>query len=255
MSNKKFEEFRKRLLRINTREELINFLSSFSQKQIFEIESNDPQFISLKKLYKRFKNTKALESKFLTSIVINALLSFQLSSTGENYWKEFSEQIDITKDTEQSFYLFLNSSICNKRLRNIKVKRLEKVKDLTINLDFYSKSGLIELKKHLEQRLRPGKTINFAIKMYCYGGRIITNNYFQFPFEIEIPLDSRILKFTKQFINYSTKKEVLDFWKNISLETNIPQLHIDSLIWNFLRKEEKQKKKNKEKKITSFLFL
>ncbi|MEM4396291.1 MAG: N-glycosylase/DNA lyase [Candidatus Woesearchaeota archaeon] len=226
------------ICKINSEKELVSFLKRVNHEKIIEIEENDSQFLALKNLYNRFKNLPNLEEKFLTFIVVNALISYQLSGTGEQYWQEFSEKIDLNKNLEQAFLEFLKICKYNKRIPSSKIKRINKIKDLKLDLRFYSKEEFLELRDELEQRLSKGKTINFAVKMYGYGCRILTNKFIAFPDEIEIPLDSRILKFSKKIKNFENKKEIIEFWNKISKEVNIAPLHLDSLLWNSLGKKQ-----------------
>lgn len=225
------------ICKINTEQELISFLKKVNREKIKEIEENDAQFKALKNLYNRFKSIDNVEEKFLTFTIVNALISYQLSGTGEQYWQEFSQKIDLNKNVEEGFLELLKICKYNKRIQSSKIKRINKVKDLKVDLRFYSKDGFLELKNELEKRLSKGKTINFAVKMYGYCCRILTNTFIPFPYEIEIPLDSRIIKFSKRIRNFENKKEIVEFWNKISKEVNIAPLHLDSLLWPALGKK------------------
>lgn len=56
--------------------------------------------------------------------------------------------------------------------------------------------------------------------MFGYGLRIIGYKII-YPFEIDIPIDNRISKISKD----------IKFWRELSKNVNIPPLHIDSIIW------------------------
>jgi len=96
---------------------------------------------------------------------------------------------------------------------------------------------MIKLKNDLERNLgirKYSKTVIFAVKMFGYSCRIIFREFIVYPFEIDIPLDSRIIKFTQKFTN----KDFLGFWRDISIKSGVPPLHIDSILWPFLSNRE-----------------
>lgn len=80
------------------------------------IEDNDPQYISLKNLYLNIKN----KDFYLSLIITNALVCYQLSSQWEEYWEEFNlyftKQFLKNKDEIiPSIITFLKQSKGNKR--------------------------------------------------------------------------------------------------------------------------------------------
>ncbi|WP_292459986.1 N-glycosylase/DNA lyase [Methanothermococcus sp.] len=203
------------------------------------IEENvDLQYHYLENLQKTLNNNIL----FLKLVIINAVVSYQLSTTGENWWKEFSEYNwnDIPKnknDLFEEYILFLSNSKGNKRLNNIKINRINKIKpfldDLSIaDLEnyYYNMNTLRDdIAKQLNTK-KESKTVVFAVKMFGYASRIVFKKFIPYPFEIGIPKDSRIEKYTKRF----TDDDVIKFWNNISIETGIPPLHIDSILWSAL---------------------
>ncbi|HBA44637.1 TPA: hypothetical protein DEG21_03950 [Patescibacteria group bacterium] len=68
-------------------DKLIEILSKYKIEDIIELERKDRQFIAIKSLFESLEN----KSYFLSLIVTNALLSYQLSSSGEEYWEEFCQ--------------------------------------------------------------------------------------------------------------------------------------------------------------------
>jgi len=76
------------------------------------------------------------------------------------------------------------------------------------------------------------KTIVFSIKMFAYAMRALGYKFKPFPFEIAIPLDYRLKKINPD----------LNYWFYVSKQTNIPPLHIDSLIWPIFRIKNLPKK-------------
>jgi len=200
--------------------DLIDILSKFSIEEILYFEENyDLQYRYLRFLYKNIKN----QDLFLKLIVINSLLAFQLSYKGEKFWKIFS--IYFSKHNDDIYNNFLSFiDLYNRRYKEIKIKRLNRIynwikdKDLLIYKDDLVKFNS-EIAKVMEQNIYD-KTIVFSTKIYGYGLRIIGYKII-FPFEIFIPIDNRIGKISKD----------KNYWIKLSKETNIPLLHIDSLIW------------------------
>jgi len=85
-----------------------------------------------------------------------------------------------------------------------------------------------ELANFLKQK-KFDKTIVFAIKMFSYGARVKFDRFIKVPFEIAMPVDSRIDKITK--IYNSKNINFIDFWFEVSEKVGIPCIHIDALIW------------------------
>jgi DNA-(apurinic or apyrimidinic site) lyase len=203
------------------------------------IEENvDLQYHYLENLQKTLNN----DELFLKLVIINAIVSYQLSTTGENWWKEFSEYNwdNVSKnknDLFEEYILFLSNSKGNKRLNNIKIKRINKIKPFLDDLsiadleNYYLNMNLFRdsIAKQLNTK-KESKTVVFAVKMFGYASRMVFKKFIPYPYEIEIPKDSRIEKYTKRF----TDDNVIKFWNNISKETGIPPLHIDSILWSAL---------------------
>ena len=233
--------------------ELIQLLKSFSIPEVLDIEEHyDEQFKALKKLYECVRNC----SVYLSLIVLNALSSYMLNCTGEMYWKEFADYFCFFFKKRNSeilrgddliivFKTFLTNSMCNKRFLTVKLRRIDKARELigklSKNLDRYIKDQeflLLDLIKYVGGR-RDSKTLVFAVKMFNYGVRICTRERIVLPFTISIPLDNRILK-----ISYllGVRRDVINFWNRVSKEIGIPPLHVDSLLWiayRYARESEK----------------
>jgi DNA-(apurinic or apyrimidinic site) lyase len=221
--------------KINTLKTILKELGLKSAKTIEE--NVDLQYYYLENLQKALNNNEL----FLKLVIINAIVSYQLSTTGENWWKEFSEyswnNSHNDNDLFEEYILFLSNSKGNKRLNNIKTKRINKIKlflnDLSIaelenyylNMNLFRYSIAKELNTKNES-----KTVVFAVKMFGYASRIVFKKFIPYPYEIEIPKDSRIEKYTRRF----TDDNVIKFWNDISKETEIPPLHIDSILWSAL---------------------
>ena len=218
---------------------LKTILKELGRESAKTIEENvDLQYHYLENLQKTLNN----DELFLKLVIINAIVSYQLSTTGENWWKEFSEYNwdNVSKnknDLFEEYILFLSNSKGNKRLNNIKIKRINKIKPFLDDLsiadleNYYLNMNLFRdsIAKQLNTK-KESKTVVFAVKMFGYASRMVFKKFIPYPYEIEIPKDSRIEKYTKRF----TDDNVIKFWNNISKETGIPPLHIDSILWSAL---------------------
>lgn len=200
-------------------------------------EKIDTQYFVLENLKNSMKN----DEMFIKLVILNSIVSYQLCTTGELWWEEFSKywsKHDANNENlGESYVNFLENSKGNKRLLNVKIKRIEKIIPFLENLNlldfktYYSDMGklLENLSKYLNSK-KNSKTVVFAVKMFGYASRIVFNEFFPYPMNIEIPKDSRIEKYTLKF----TDENPIKFWNEVSKTTNIPPLHIDSIIWPIL---------------------
>lgn len=227
-----------------------DFVAQFSLEQIIHIENTqDHQYLALAKardvISNKYWKTDENRIKFLDGIVYNSLVSYQIWWDGFLWRWEFADKISYDwryMDIYNTdwWYDFLSHSRYNKRLINMKIKRLWKIFDRVIWVDisdyikyyndmtdFNHKIADIVGNKH------DMKTIVFAIKMYGYGARIVFDRLLPYPMDIQIPVDSRI---TKIFVrntgsdNY-TDKTIRSYYQDLSSKYNIPPLHLDSLLW------------------------
>ncbi|MBP2172306.1 N-glycosylase/DNA lyase [Methanococcus voltae] len=268
--------------------ELIKLLKNFDTNTARKFEEEiDVQYQMLTNLHnslieqvedeiKDFYKDLAIEV-FVKLVVMNSLISYQLSSTGEAWWTEFSkywsnkenkilEKYSGNKELLlDEFVNFLKNSKGNRRFHITKIKRLEKIyeflKDLTFEEIKYYYENMDELRNIISKNLdtqKSAKTVVFSVKMYGYACRISFNQYIAYPMNIEIPLDSRIEKYTKKILDMDLKspkkiqgikltdKYMLEFWKDVSESAEIPPLHIDSIIWTALGTAFDKKKLNEE---------
>lgn len=214
--------------------EVVNVLKEFTLDEVLEFEEKyDPQFLALKRLYNRIRESDI----FVALVCLNALVCYQLNCRGEEYWWEFSDFFVSNKlccsQILKSILDFLQQSKCNRRLLSQKVRRVKKayvvVRRYSSKIDW-----LIENQARFAERIsgmlntrKNAKTIVFTIKMLNYSLRIITNKKIVAPFELDIPLDNRI----KRISDGLGIKSPIDFWRRVSRIINIPPLHIDSLLW------------------------
>ncbi|HIP91179.1 MAG TPA: N-glycosylase/DNA lyase [Methanothermococcus okinawensis] len=227
--------------RVNKLKYIIKSLGIESARLIEE--KIDLQYHYLKNLKERLNN----QELFLKLIILNALVSYQLSTTGENWWREFSEYPweNISGDVVEEYIKFLSNSKGNRRYLDKKIKRINKLKYFlsTRSLEDFKNyyNNMEALRKALAKVLNTkghSKTVVFAVKIFGYGARMSFNRFIPYPYSIEIPRDSRIEKYTAKF----TRGDVLKFWSEVARDSGVPPLHIDSILWPALGDWERVKK-------------
>ena len=130
-----------------------------------------------------------------------------------------------------AYKLFLPESKTNRRITNVKLKRLERAEPFLTSInakEYYD--NMVALQHELAKTLgtqRNAKTVVFAVKMFGYAMRIATGEFRPYPMEIPIPVDSRIQRLTERL----GEKNPIRFWQKIAEETGVPPLHIDSILW------------------------
>lgn len=202
-----------------------------------EIEEKDLQFIYLKNLYFNIKN----KDFYLSLILANSIICYQLSSTWERYWEEFCNyfiinEINNIDELIEKLSIFIKASKWNKRFVETKINRLNKLKPFLDTFiknqeKYYENMFLLnnDLAKVMKQK-NTQKTIVFWVKMFWYWARIYFDKFIEFPKEISIPIDSRLTKIYEIY-NNDKNLTINDFYKNISYKLDIPLLHLDAIIW------------------------
>lgn len=209
--------------------ELLEKIWNKTINDAINLEKKDFQYISLEKLYKNIKN----KDIFLNLIITNSIICYQLSWKWEDYWEEFNNYFsknEIKKeDIIKEMITFISNSKNNKRLLQIKIKRLQKLNDFILQNNSKKPLEILEkLKKTLNQKSN-AKTIVFAIKMWNYWYSIMNSQNNILPFEIEIPIDSRL---TNIYNKYNTDNlSINDFYNKLSQKLQIPPLHLDAILW------------------------
>ena len=215
--------------------ELYNKLKQYSISDAIKIEGSDRQYIALKDLSENIINKEI----YLSLILANAIICYQLSWKWENYWEEFSSyfsNVSIYKNEIISeLWNFIKQSKNNKRFIDTKIKRLEKLRLFSEkffwNEEFYydnMENLRDELAKAMKQK-KDAKTIVFAVKMFSYWARNIYNKLNYFPENINVPVDSRLIAL---FDKYKWDYENIDnFYLDLSKKLNIPELHLDAILW------------------------
>lgn len=239
---------------------LITFIKKYNIEQIKYIEEHkDIQFIALKKArdkIKKLKNfNKNFEKEYIYLIIQNALISYQLSWTGENRWQEFWElsikyfENKCFKENKKRWYNILEDCRYNCRLANMKMKRIDKIDILRQwldNIDILSNyyNNMFSFNNYIAQTLNQktnAKTIVFATKMFAYACRIVFKKFVSYPYNVQIPIDSRLTKiYLKETWNINFKKtEISEFFNDLSIKSKIPPLHLDSILWIIYRNNDK----------------
>jgi DNA-(apurinic or apyrimidinic site) lyase len=220
------------------------------------LEENDPQYKAVIKLINDIGPRNAV-----VVVIANALISYQLSSRGEDYWLGLAEWFSNYKGTDISgldkLYVihrsFLEKTRYNKMGLAAKIKRLEKfyhsmiAKTLYNNPLTYCKdlSGLIDQLAGVFRASREAKTIVFSAKMYYYYCRAHGREVYG---DTPIPVDRRnaLLSLTScivrgcreglrecvlELMSNKYRGVVINAWRIVSIESGIPMYRLDSLTW------------------------
>ncbi len=226
---------------------LLTILWNQTIETSLELEKSDFQYKSLEKLFLNLNNNEL----FQWLIISNCIVCYQLSSTWEKYWEEFSKKsIDFFENLKNhpthiykrgqeivDFFIdFLPNSLWNKRFVDTKINRLKKLlpflDQYIKNNDYYNNNLIIfrdELAKSMKQE-KTAKTIVFAVKMLLYWISII--NWWKnkiCPFEIEIPIDSRLTQIFEKYKEDYT--DIRLFYNDLSKKLDIPPIHLDAILW------------------------
>ncbi len=234
-------------------------IKKYRLEDAIDFEKNDRQFLALEKLWwEILKNpSNSLYKKedlicfYLSLIIANSIVCYQLSGKWENYWEEFSEEsikfinnnslkLGNSKKNIDLVYSFLIDflRICknNKRFTETKIKRLHKLRWFLDDFSWkweYFYENMLELRDLLAKTMnqkKNAKTIVFAVKMFSYGARNIFW-FREFPKEISIPIDSRLTNLFEKYKSFETEK-IEDFYSDLAKKLNIPEMHLDGIIWN-----------------------
>ncbi|MCS7123074.1 MAG: N-glycosylase/DNA lyase [Candidatus Aenigmarchaeota archaeon] len=204
---------------------LIEKLKKFGVEKILELEKEDIQFKSISLLRNKFDERQA--SKL---VMFNSLISYRLVGKGEEYWVFFSNYF-LTRNKD--FFDYIKKCPFLVLGREKRIERIKKVYDYEPNLENLEKtwedlSNLLKCDKN-------SKTIVFTIKMLNYVYRAFRDEDRVLPKIIPIPVDFRIRKLTK-YVNLIedenvSYKKIQEIWNEVAELTNIPPLHLDSLLW------------------------
>ena len=231
-------------------------LKSLGLESALMVEEVDPQFQAV-----RLITSKMSFGPALTLIVLNSIISYKLSGRGEDYWNEFAlyvSKVSEPKSLIEAVKLmlgFLSVSKKNVALRTAKTSRLLRAsmaRVLEPDIIVRQTRNLRKFAKDLALSLRSkwsSKTIVFSIKMICYAYRARYRRALIAPFNIPIPLDSRIAKLSwtsgvvdVEGASLRTWSDVIEAlmgkprivqraWSAVAEKSGIPPLHLDSILW------------------------
>lgn len=220
-------------------QELYDKLKKYSLEDAIKLEHLDRQFIALKKLSENMKDKK----NYLSLVIANSVICYQLSWKWEDYWEEFSDYFSDTFQSNPIFqgeeilnllWRFIKQSKNNKRFVETKIKRLEKLRlfleEFNIKTEYFYRN-MLELRDILAKTMKQktdAKTIVFAVKMFWYAARNVYS-FESYPDEITIPVDSRLMMlFEKYKWDYT---DINKFYSDLSEKLKIAELHLDVLVW------------------------
>lgn len=190
---------------------LESYIAQYSFDAIIAIEESDRQFLALYKAWQKLHHIQGMSEDLFVFLVLEcALISFQVAGSGPDWREEFATKIvtdcllliDLGVNNVDRWYDFLTHSRYNKRLYNIKRKRLEKIvlgsphiigplswEDYYVNMTLLCENLAVCMQQSVYS-----KTITLAIKMFGYAKRITTGAFVRYPMEVRIPVDSRLKK-------------------------------------------------------------
>lgn len=203
------------------RELLLKLLSQFTLEEALLLERHDRQYRALEKLHSSLGDN----GLFLKLVLVNALMSYQLPTKGENYWETFAEFFSKNPDPKkfEEFLRLYNNRFLSSKLKRLKrvLKAVEKLRREELVEFCKNPKGLLNYLSETLNQPPEAKTLVFAVKMFIYACRIATGKKIVAPFEIDIPLDLRLKRIS----------EDLNFWRATAREIGIPPLHLDALVW------------------------
>ncbi len=236
-------------------QELYEKLKKYSIEDSIKIEESDRQYKALKKMW----DNLAEKDKYLWLILANSIICYQLSGKWEDYWEEFGayfgpppnplliKEGGLVEYITKSLWDFIKQSKNNKRFIDTKINRLEKLRpfleEFVTKTEYYY-NNMEELRDKLAltmKQKKDAKTVVFAIKMFSYGARNVFNKLIYFPENISIPIDSRLDNLfqkykdtpplTPPYKGGGQDQLIKKFYFDLSKKLNIPELHLDALVW------------------------
>lgn len=239
-----------KLISENMKNELFKKLEKYTLEDAINFEQNDRQFLALKKLWENIlkyseSNLEWQKDKkiyfYLSLILWNSIVCYQLSGKWEDYWEEFGEYFSdkfredfLPADLVDLLANFLKVCKKNRRFTDMKIKRLHKFLPFLeefLGQEKYFYENMTKLQEKIAKTMKQkkdAKTVVFAVKMFSYGARNIFD-FIEFPNDLLIPIDSRLTNLFEKYWNQNEKIE--DFYKNLSLDLKIPMMHLDAVVW------------------------
>ncbi len=220
------------------RDRLVRVLSNLNLNCVRGFEERlDPQFSALEELFKSFRGEVA---DYLKLVILNAISSYQLKMTGERWWNTFSR---VFRDRELGDLLEEYSAFLERYKVRLLPQKLRRVRKLWKALSDLTEGDLRELYEDMLSfrdlvasslgASQLAKTVVFSVKMFGYASRIAFKRFIPYPMEIDIPVDIRVKRISEVLFGKSlSEAKVISLWREISTESGIPPLHIDSVIWH-----------------------
>ena len=221
-------------------------LSYVDEKAVDVIEASDPQYKSLARL------ARAYGVKAVFFAVANALVSYRLLMTGEEYWTCYADSLlarapEPPADFEEALDLvvrFLSECKGSRMMLKQKLARISRAQGVLRRIyeNPLAFSDLSRLVSELTMSLGgkgDEKTIVFAAKMAYYVYRslsvTVTNQD-----KVPIPLDrrmailtstSRMLRCSVSTIMTRCRSNAVKAWSLVAQASGIPSLHLDAVVW------------------------
>ena len=224
---------------------IANALREVRPEAIDAIEFNDPQFKAISRIVNVYGR------KAVALVVANALVSYRLTLTGEEYWTEFADwftrtrpHVEKASDVLNAFSSFLSVSKGNRILRVQKLNRLQRaakvLESVLIEPDHYLDLRLLVKELAMSLKAKPfEKTIVFAAKMAYYTFKVLGCTV-RLEEIVVIPVDRRIalLTVTSGLLDTHPKNIMSQYrdtaigaWREIARLSNIPLLRLDAIVW------------------------
>ncbi|WP_292320738.1 N-glycosylase/DNA lyase [Caldisphaera sp.] len=227
-----------------------NSIKNFGLDNILLLEERvDPQFDYIQRL--KMKVGKGYAT--LYSLIVS-LVSYKLAMKGEEWWQCFSNYLsdkEIPKNVDEAiknvidFMKDCKGSIIGQKFKLKRIEKISKSKEL-LNAIVNNPEIVLEKPEEIMKKIASSlgteewkKTITFSIKMAYYA---VKNKGEIKPLLINIPMpiDIRIscLTYTSGIVESESFKEILKnpktaikAWDMVSELSEVPQIHLDSLLW------------------------
>ncbi|MEM4441921.1 MAG: N-glycosylase/DNA lyase [Ignisphaera sp.] len=232
-------------------ESVAKMFKSIGIENVTIFENIDPQYLYIMKAISMCKS-----DHLIYAFYINALVAYRLKTKGEHFWKKFTEFIvkncDKLKELQQLLNLIKEFTYrYNNYAYENKLKRIMKIGKCLDVLSYTTSTQYLELARKTSECLKTSyeyKTVVFSIKIVYYFHKA-QGLESVLPFELPIPVDSRVAYMTytssmidvvnqtlnRNIISLIMKKAdtVRDIWNRVAAISYIPPLHIDAVLWYF----------------------
>ena len=221
-------------------------LSLVDEKAVDVIETSDPQYEALAKL------SRVYGEKAVFFAVANAMVSYRLTMTGEEYWTCYANTLLAYAPTppasfDEAFELvtrFLLTCKGSRMMLSQKMKRLTRARRalqrIYDNPLLYR--DLLKIISELASSLGgkgDEKTIVFAAKMAYYVYRSLGIDAINKE-KVPVPLDrrmalltstSRMLRCSVATIMTRCRSGAVEAWRLVAQASGLPSLHLDAVVW------------------------